>query len=266
MLFQPGTPAPPVRWESLERSAADHGLRVVSYARPGYSGSTRFEGRSVGDAARDIAAVMDFLGADTFVTLGHSGGGPHALACAALLGERCAAAATLASVAPYDGFDRGWTSGMALENVEEFSVVIDEPDRLESYLSTQLDSLSGVTSKDVAEAFDGLVSQVDVAAITGEIAELCAGWVRRAAADGLFGWVDDDFAVVSPWGFDLDSIDVPVTVWQGREDRMVPFEHGRWLADHIPSARPRLFADEGHISLMTNRLDEIITDIVDLSG
>lgn len=250
----------------MERLAAVHGLRVVSYARPGYSGSSRFEGRSVGDAASDIAAVMDFLDASTFLTLGHSGGGPHALACAALLGERCEAAATLASVAPYDIFDGEWTSGMASENVEEFAVAVDHPERLESYLSTQLHSFSGVTAEDVAESFGGLVSQVDVDAMTGEIAELCAGWVRRAAEDGLYGWVDDDLAVVDPWGFDLDSIEVPVSVWQGREDRMVPFEHGRWLTDHIPTARPRLFVDDGHISLMTNRLDEIITDILDLSA
>src|SRR3954471_5438080 len=92
-----GTPLHP----DTVRSAAEHGLRLVSYARPGYAGSTRASGRSVADAAADTAAVADFFAARQFLTWGSSGGGPHALACAALRPERVVAAATLASVGPF---------------------------------------------------------------------------------------------------------------------------------------------------------------------
>lgn len=265
LVFHPGTPAPPVHWGSLDEAARDRGLRLVSYARPGYSGSTRHRGRSVGDAASDTAAVLDELGAEEFVALGHSGGGPHALACAALLPTRCTAAVSLCSVAPYpsDGID--WTAGMADENVEEFNIVLEGEDVLRPHLTGQLQTYSNVTADDVAASFAGLVSEVDRSALTGELADMLARSLRQAAADGLEGWLDDDLAFVKPWGFDLGAIEVPVAVWQGRHDQMVPFSHGKWLHDHIPTSRSRLLEEEGHISLLTNRLGDILTDIVELS-
>ena len=265
LLYQPGTPAPPVRWESLERLASELGLRLASYARPGYSGSTRDEGRSVADAASDVGAVMDTLGVQTFTTFGHSGGGPHALACAALLPDRCVAAATLASVAPYDLYEGDWSAGMADANVEEFEWVIGGPDGLEAYLSSQLEGMAGVNGIDVDQTLGDLISQVDREELTGDIAEVIASWFRQTAVDGLHGWLDDDLAFIKPWGFRLDSISTHVTLWHGLQDRMVPLEHGRWLADNIPKAGQRFFDDEGHISMMTRGLRRIITELLDQS-
>lgn len=261
LLFQPGTPMPPVHWGALDDIARHRGLRLVAYARPGYSGSSRLRGRSVSDVAGDVSLIMDHLGADTFVTLGHSGGGPHALACAALLSDRCIAAATLGGVAPFDLFGPGWMSGMADENVEEFSVVLEGENVLRPYLENELSQYADVTADDVADSLRGLVSQVDRDALTGDLADMMARSLRRAARDGIDGWVDDDLAFARPWGFDLGSLRVPVTVWQGRQDRMVPFSHGEWLVSAIPTATPRLLEEEGHISLMTRLLEGIVADL-----
>jgi pimeloyl-ACP methyl ester carboxylesterase len=124
IVFHPGTPGPPMPWKDFDDAAERHGLRVVTYARPGYSGSTRHRGRSVADAAADTATVLDALGVGAFITLGHSGGGPHALACGALLPHRCRAVVALASVAPYAESDLEWLDGMAEENVAEFGMTL----------------------------------------------------------------------------------------------------------------------------------------------
>src|SRR5262245_51231984 len=116
LVYHHGTPSGPVLLDELVHAATAAGLRVIGYARPGYAGSDRQAGRSVADAAADVATILDAQGASSFVTLGLSGGGPHALACAALLPERCLAAATVGSVAPIDATGLDWLAGMGPEN------------------------------------------------------------------------------------------------------------------------------------------------------
>ncbi len=265
LVFHMGTPAPPVHWDSLDAAAREVGLRLISYARPGYSGSTRHRGRSIADAAVDTAAVLDELGVREFVVVGHSGGGPHALACAALLPNRCLAAASLAGVVPFDAADIDWMAGMADENIEGFATALEGEAVLRPYLATYAEHFAAVTADEVAASLAGLVSDVDRGALTGELADMVARSLRLAVAEGLEGWIDDDLAFVKPWGFDPARIEVPVAVWQGRQDRMVPFAHGEWLHSHIATSRSRLSEDEGHISLLSNRLPDILSDLVELS-
>ncbi|HTL87600.1 MAG TPA: alpha/beta hydrolase, partial [Acidimicrobiia bacterium] len=104
------------------------------------------------------------------------------------------------------------------------------------------------------------------AALTGEFADYMAAVIRRAVSNGIEGWRDDDLAFTRDWGFDLESIRRPVAIWQGAQDRMVPFAHGEWLAAHVPGAVARLFPDEGHLSLAVARLDDIVDDLVNLAG
>ena len=111
-------------------------------------------------------------------------------------------------------------------------------------------------------AFGDLVSAVDVAALTGDFAAYVAASFRQALANGIWGWLDDDLAFTRPWGFDLASINVPVVVWQGGQDRMVPFAHGQWLAAHLPSARAMLLPAEGHLSIAVDKFGEIIGELV----
>ena len=214
------------------------------------------------DAAVNTEAVLDAIGADRFVTLGWSGGGPHALACAALLPGRCAAAATLGSVAPYGVPGLDWLAGMGPENVEEFGAALEGEESLTRFLERVISELGAITADHLAAALGGLLSEVDRTAFDAGFGDIMAASFRRAVSRGVAGWRDDDLAFTQPWGFELAAIRVPVTVWQGAQDRMVPFEHGRWLADHIPGARARLFEEEGHLSFVA-QMGRILEDITE---
>jgi pimeloyl-ACP methyl ester carboxylesterase len=266
LVFHSGTPSAAVPFAPLVEAAADAGLRLVTWSRPGYGDSGPAPGRTVADVAADTAAVLDELGVGEFVTLGWSGGGPHALACAALLPGRCVAAATLAGVGPYgaDGLD--FLAGMGDENVEEFSLALRGEDALTPWLREQARALAAVTAEDIARSLGGLVSPVDTASLTGEFAEYLAATFRRAVSTGVAGWRDDDLAFVRDWGFDLAAIDVPVSVWQGHQDLMVPPSHGRWLADRLPKARDHVHPGEGHLSLAVGAMDRIVADLAASAG
>ena len=129
-----GTPSAPDEFPPLMRAVEERGWQLVSHARPGYAGSTRRQGRTVADDAGDVAAVLDHLGLDRFLTLGRSGGGPHALACAALLPERCDGAATIASIAPWEAEGLDFTAGMGPENVEEYGAAASSAAELDAFL------------------------------------------------------------------------------------------------------------------------------------
>jgi pimeloyl-ACP methyl ester carboxylesterase len=265
LIFHYGTPCAAVLFRPLVAEATQRRLRIVVYSRPGYAMSTPRPGRSVADAIVDVQAILGELDLEEFVTIGWSGGGPHALACAANLSDRCAAAVSLAGVAPCAATGLDWMAGMGPENIEEFNLALEGEVALTPWLEREAKALSQVKGPDVAAALGGLVSDVDKAALTGEFSEFIASTFRRAVSSGIAGWRDDDLAFTRDWGFDLARIERPVAVWQGEQDRMVPFTHGQWLAEHIPNARVRLHRDEGHLSLAVNALDRIIDDLVALA-
>jgi pimeloyl-ACP methyl ester carboxylesterase len=257
-----GTPdAGGLRRETLEEGDR-RGLRQVSYARPGYAGSDRHEGRSVADCAADVEVVADALGIERFHTVGWSGGGPHTLACAALLPDRVIGAATIAGAAPHDQ-DLDWTDGMGDENIEEMGLAVRGADALAPFLEHEAEEIRESTSEDLLAILGDLVSPPDRAALTGEYAAESHSSLLEAVSTGIWGWLDDDLAFVRSWGFSLDEIRVPVSIWQGREDRFVPPAHGEWLAAHVPGARPHLVAGEGHISLSRNRYGEVLDELLD---
>ena len=265
LLYHSGTPTAASPLPALTDAATERGLRTVCWSRPGYATSTARPSRTVAEVAADARAVLADLGGNRFVTLGWSGGGPHALACAALLPEHCAAAATLAGVAPHEATGLDWLAGMGAENVAEFTAARAGDPALTAYLEEQAATLARVTGGEVAAALGDLVPDVDKAALTGDFAEALAETFRRAVSTGVVGWHDDDLAFVRPWGFDLASITVPVSVWQGAQDRMIPVAHGRWLAAHVPGAREHLYDDEGHISLVVQPA-RILDDLLELAG
>jgi pimeloyl-ACP methyl ester carboxylesterase len=261
LLFHHGSPGVGVPSAKLVAAAGERGFRYVAITRPGYAGSTRRPGRRVADVADDAAAVLDHLGAEWCYTMGWSGGGPHTLACAALLPDRIRAAIAIASVAPYpaDGLD--WTAGMGHENVDEFGAALAGSESLRAFQEPRAPSLGEVTADEVADSLGDLIPPVDRAALTGELAEEIAEDLRRALATGIWGWHDDDLAFTRPWGFDVDDIRVPLAIWQGEEDRMVPFAHGQWLAARIPGVRAHLLPDHGHLSLAVSSLPAILDDL-----
>jgi pimeloyl-ACP methyl ester carboxylesterase len=272
LVIHEGTPVGLEVFPPTVRAARARGLRIVLIARPGYEESTPRPGRTVGDVADDVAAALDELGLNTFITFGASGGGPHALACAARLPGRCLAAASVAGVAPYRAEGIDFLAGMGPENVEEFGAAIEGPGALTAYLEKEAAAFAKVTADDVAAALGGLVSDVDKAALADERASAgygahVAAGLRAALRNGIAGWRDDDLAFVADWGFELDRRNAaPVAVWQGDQDRMVPYAHGQWLAAHVPGARVHLKPGEGHLSLQLTGLEDILDDLLDLAG
>jgi len=267
LILHNGTPVGPVAYTPMADAAAERGLRLVICARPGYGDSTPRPGRRVADVTDDVAAVLDELGAPRFVTAGWSGGGPHALACAARLPGRCLAAATMAGVAPFTAEGLDWLAGMGEENVTEFGAAAAGVEQLTDYLDGEAADLATITGPEVADGLGDLVSSADKAAATGEFADYLAASFRAAVRTGIAGWRDDDLAFASDWGFTMAEAGAgaPVAVWQGDQDMMVPRAHGRWLAAHIPGARAHLLPGEGHLTLGYT-FGAILDDLLDLAG
>ena len=257
LLAHHGTPGSGRFLRAEVEAAEGLGARLVAYSRPGYAGSSPQPDRSVADAAADVAALLDGLGADRFATYGVSGGGPHALACAALLPERCAAAATVAGVGPSDGPGLDFLAGMGDGNIEEFGIAMQGREPLEPFLRDEAAGLTAATPEQLREAAGPHLSDVDAAALTGELAAHLHATITGGLAPGIAGWADDDLAFVKPWGFDVGAITVPVAVWQGEQDLMVPAAHGRWLSTHVAGAEANLPQQEGHLTLFANRIGEI---------
>ena len=266
LVFHHGSPGAAIPHRSLEEATAERGIRLVQYSRPGFGDSTRHAGRTVADCAADVAALADHLGAERFLTAGWSGGGPHALACAALLPERVMAAVTIAGVAPYDAEGLDWTAGMGEENQIEYPLAATDPDAHLEWIRAAVEKLAQVRAEDIVAAMRTIISDVDEASLTGELGEVVAASFRAAFRGGPWGWRDDDLAFVAPWGFDLSEIRVPVTIWQGRHDLMVPFAHGKWLLAHVPSARSGLRSEHGHLSLVVGSIGEILDGLIEAGG
>lgn len=261
LVLHLGTPNAATLFEPLVQTAAEHGFRMVLHSRPGYAGSSPQHGRSVASVAGDVVAVLDDLGADRFVTMGWSGGGPHALACAALLPDRCMAAASVAGVAPYGAEGLDWMAGMGVENIEEFGAAVAGEPELTAYLNAETSGVAGVQPAQIVGSLGDLLSEVDRKVLTGDFAEFLAASLRSSVSTGIAGWRDDDLAFLADWGYRLADIKRPVSIWQGGTDRMVPFAHGQWLAGQIPGAAAHLEPAEGHLSLFILNFDAIVAEL-----
>ena len=252
-----GSPGAGLFFRTEAESAQRRGLRLIAYDRPGFGGSSPHEGRVAADAAADVAAILYALGVERFATYGTSGGGPHALACAALLSDRCAAAATIAGVGAADAPDLDWMDGMGEGNQLEFGAAREGRERLVPVLEEDAAGMTASEPEQLADAIRPHLSAVDAAALTGEFAEHLLETIKVGLAPGVEGWVEDDLAFVSAWGFDPGSIRVPVLIWQGEEDLMVPGAHGRWLREHVPGAQGEVLAGEGHLTLFVDRVADV---------
>ncbi|HMK98013.1 MAG TPA: alpha/beta hydrolase [Acidimicrobiales bacterium] len=261
LVFHHGTPGAGTPVRALERAAHARGLRVLTTSRPGYGGSTRHPGRSVVDVVADTAEVLSAIGAERCLVAGWSGGGPHALACAARL-PFAEAVLVIAGVAPYGAAGLDWTAGMGEENVVEFGAALQGEDRLRPYLLEQRELLKDVTPPGIISSLETILPDVDKAVLTGEFGEDVAASFHEGLRLGVDGWVDDDLGFTKPWGFELDEVAVPTALWQGSEDLMVPFAHGQWLSSRAPGATVHLEPGEGHLSIGLGALDRMLDELV----
>jgi pimeloyl-ACP methyl ester carboxylesterase len=233
VMWHHGTPnigAPPA---PLFAAASRLGIRFIGYDRPGYGGSEPRRDRTIASGASDAAAVADALGVGRFAVLGHSGGGPHALACAALLPDRVIAAVSISGLAPRSADGLDWFAGMGPGSEASLRA-----------------AAAGRAAKEAFEPSEDIdFTPADLAALEGEW-----GWfgsvVAPAVAAGPGPLNDDDLAYAGDWGFDPATITAPVLLVHGSDDRMVPSAHSAWLAGRIPSAELLIEPGAGHISVL----------------
>jgi pimeloyl-ACP methyl ester carboxylesterase len=204
-----------------------------------------------------VRAIADALGIEKMAVWGYSGGGPHALACAALLPEIVSAVATLASVAPYGAEGLDWYAGMGEDNVEGFKLLMEDPQAARLKMAEERVQGLQATPETLAEGWASLVSAADAAVLSGELASFLVDSLKEGLSAGDAGWWDDGVAEMSPWGFDLGAIALPVQLWHGAEDRFVPVQHGRWLSERIPGVEAHLTEEDGHLTLLANRVPEV---------
>lgn len=271
LLWHGGSPSAAVHSARFDDAVAAAGLRLVTLSRPGYGASAprplpTDRAPAYADDVPDTLAVLAHLGLDRVLCAGWSGGGPRALACAALLPHRVVAVASIAGVAPSGMTDLDWSAGMAPENVAEYAAAAAGAEAYEAYLSEDFAAILEAGPADVVASLGALLTEVDRAVVDDEVAQWLTDVFHKAAAQGVRGVRDDGLAAVSPWGFDLADITVPASIWQGSDDAMVPPTHGAWLAAHVPGARAHLLDGEGHLTLVTTRLPEVLADLRALGG
>jgi pimeloyl-ACP methyl ester carboxylesterase len=257
VLMHHGTPGAGIFYAPDEADARERGIRVIAYDRPGYGGSTPQPGRTVADCAGDVRAIAEALDIDRLATWGISGGGPHALACAALLPDLVVAVGSLASIAPYGVPGLDYFTGMGEENVTDIKLALEDEPAAREKSRVDRERLLAVSAADMVNAFPSLVSAVDAAAFTPELAGYLFASGQLGLAPGDEGWWGDGVAHLRAWGFELSAITVPVQLWHGKQDRFVPFQHGQWLASQIPGVDAHLTDEDGHITLMARRLPTV---------
>lgn len=239
------------------RDAEQRGIHLLSYDRPGYGGSSPQPGRTVADCAYDVRVVAEAFGFERLAVWGLSGGGPHALACAALLPDLVSAVASLASIAPYgaDGLD--YFTGMGQDNVDDTLLMLEDPESAREKCAQDRLGMLGVTPEGLLEGFSSFLSPTDAAVLTDDLAAHLIASFQLGLAPGDEGWWEDGVAHMGSWGFDLADIQVPVQLWHGAQDQFVPFQHGQWLAAHIPGVDAHLTETDGHVTLAVNRVPEV---------
>lgn len=257
ILYLHGTPGSCLNRYPFDEDLIRLGVRLITYDRPGYGQSTRHPGRTVADATSDILAITEHLGLPAVPVFGHSGGGPHAIACAALLGGVITRAASVAGIAPFDPGDSGRFDGLPEATIKEFLVACDGRQALEDYLTPK--------AREIGDSLDDYMPnqpEVDREFLADPwVSATMAAATVRAVQQAAAGWVDDDLAFLD-WGFDPADVCVPCAIWHGALDHLAPPNHAIRLAEHIPRAELHMEHEFGHSS-MQRKHPEIIQWLLD---
>ena len=258
ILAQTGTPNAGVLFEPWVQDAAARGLRLVTYDRPGYGGSSAQPGRTVADCVTDVRAIAEALGFARCAVWGFSGGGPHALACGALADDLVAAVATIGSPAPPDAPGLDYFADMPDDALQDHALFTTDRAEWERLSAQQCEAARTRSHAEFVDTWSEGKATVDQAALRGNFGT----WLDRAVRTGITpvidGALDDNIAIFyAPWGFETASITVPVKVWHGTQDHFVPYAHGRWLTEHIPGAESDLNVTDGHLTVPAERIGDV---------
>lgn len=243
IFWHHGTPnlgEPP---QPLYATAAELGLRWLSYDRPGYGGSSPHAGRTIASGAHDAAAIADALGIEKFAVMGHSGGASHAVGCGAVLPERVMGVIGVSTLAPFDAENLDWFGGMLASGVGSLRAATEGREAKAKYESSGAE-------------YDPEFIPADWEALNG-----AWSWLGRMAGAGMkagpWGLIDDDIAYVSPWGCDPRRIAAPILLVHGGADRIAPSSHGTWLYERCATAELWLLPHDGHISALSAAPDAL---------
>jgi pimeloyl-ACP methyl ester carboxylesterase len=250
VFYLHGTPGSRLGPRPTEQRLNERGVLLISFDRPGYGRSDRLPRRTVADIVPDVEAIADSLGLEKFAVLGRSGGGPHALACAARLPGRVTRAAALVSLAPSEELGDAWFDGMAESNVAVYRMAAKDPEALSARLMRATEEITAdpashiaVLTPEMPEADRRIVADGNVRALLEQ--NFFEG--LRTSAEG---WIDDVLAFAAPWGFEVSEIQVPVYLWHGGQDVFSPVAHTQWLADHIKDAQTEFPPDRAHFGAL----------------
>ena len=260
ILFHHGTPGECTGWQTWFDEI--DGVKAIAAGRPGYGLSDRNKGRTVARDLDDLSELLEILKVKSFVSVGWSGGGPHAINMTRH--SLCKGAITLAGVGEWGNSDLNFLDGMGPENHDEFGAALAGEVQIEDWMKRNSPGMKNISGPDLVAAFGGLIGDSDKKALTADVADVYAASFRRALSVSYYGWLDDDLAFVQKFGFDLAKVNKPILVWQGDDDFMVPKAHSEWLAKHIPTAKLNFVPGHGHISLGEDYRSEIIAQALNL--
>jgi pimeloyl-ACP methyl ester carboxylesterase len=257
VLVLRGSPHSRLLYERWVEDAQARGIRLICYERPGYGRSTRYPGRTVASAAQDVAAIARELALERVLIWGVSGGGPHALACAALLPGLVVAAAVLGSIGPYPAAGLDYFAGMGEDNVADVKAALKGGQTHREAVEASAGRLLRADAESLVQALQSLLCPVDAAVLTTDYAEFVVRSVREGVGESRDGMLDDEAAHLRAWGFELGQIRIPVLLMHGEQDQFVPVSHSKSLASKIPRVESRFLAGDGHLTVSLRRIPEV---------
>ena len=239
--------------------AASLGARLIAADRPGMGGSDASPGRSVLDWPDDVHVLFEHLGLETFSVLGVSGGTPYALACAYRLAARVRASAVVSGVAPPDALaatSPASAAGIGLRLARRFP-----------WARAPVCGLLGLAARHASPMLMTLVGAKACARdrrvlAIADFRQTLATSLREAFTNGAAGAITEIRLLCEPWGFDLGDVRVPVRLWHGEDDRVVPPAMGAYLERALRDCRATYVPEHGHYSLVHDYAEPILSCLV----
>jgi pimeloyl-ACP methyl ester carboxylesterase len=229
---------------------------LITVDRPGFGRSDFQKGRSLLDWPDDVAALADTMGLDTFAVVGHSSGGPYALACASVIGSRIARVGLVSTVVPLD----------------EVSAAYDELDDDDKELVDVARREPGEARRRIEESGRWLLEEPDaflqaprpepdrVLLEDSKVRSMFVEMIQESVRSGLAGYAWDGVVERNPWGFSLQEIESEILVWHGDQDHYIPRAHIEQMASLLPKCRATFYPDEAH-GVIIARWKEILATL-----